>query len=116
MDTRSVTREDLMAMHAPEPPTSLEMDALRRLIQIAKGDTGQSRKVASFLLAWWNASTCGGFDLTDLWGVDTTIRKDMLDVLALVGRSQLYPHGLDLSLRADFEQILAAWRPGLVGR
>ena len=29
--------------------------ALERLIQIAQGDTGQSRIVANFLLAWWNA-------------------------------------------------------------
>jgi hypothetical protein len=44
--------------------------ALERLIRIANRDTGQSRRVASFLLAWWNAEECGGFDLTDLWGID----------------------------------------------
>jgi hypothetical protein len=38
--------------------------ALARLIKIAKGDTGQSRRVADFLLAWWNAGSCGSFDLT----------------------------------------------------
>lgn len=41
--------------------------AICRLVQIAKGDTGQNRGVANFLLAWWNAEECGGFDLTDLW-------------------------------------------------
>ena len=30
--------------------------ALDRLIGIAQRDTGQSRKVANFLLAWWNAN------------------------------------------------------------
>lgn len=30
-----------------------ERAALARLIKIAKGDTGQSRRVADFLLAWW---------------------------------------------------------------
>ena len=39
--------------------------ALERLIDIAQRDTGQSRRVADFLLAWWNAGECGGFDLTD---------------------------------------------------
>jgi hypothetical protein len=34
--------------------------ALERLIQVAQGDTGQSRIVANFLLAWWNAEECGG--------------------------------------------------------
>jgi hypothetical protein len=58
--------------------------ALERLIQIAEGDTGQSRIVANFLLAWWNAGECGGFDLTDVWGVDTSIAVDMLRVFALM--------------------------------
>ena len=29
-----------------------ETAALQRLIEIARGDTGQSRRVAAFLLAW----------------------------------------------------------------
>ena len=45
--------------------------ALERLIRIAQRDTGQSRMVAEFLLSWWNAANCGGFDLNTLWGVDT---------------------------------------------
>ena len=46
--------------------------------QIAKRDTGQSRRVANFLLAWHNAEENGGWDPTDLWGVDTAIAEDML--------------------------------------
>ena len=38
-----------------------EEAALNRLIAIAHNDTGQSRRVAGFLLAWWNADECGGF-------------------------------------------------------
>ena len=41
--------------------------ALERLIKIAQADTGQSQRTAEFLLSWWNAETCGGFDLTTLW-------------------------------------------------
>jgi hypothetical protein len=33
--------------------------ALDRLVAIAQSDTGQSRRVANFLLAWWNAGSCG---------------------------------------------------------
>src|SRR5450631_2390707 len=58
--------------------------ALERLIQVALGDTGQSRKVANFRLAWWNAEECGGFDLTDLWRVDTAIAADMVTVFSMV--------------------------------
>ncbi len=41
-----------------------EKAAFHRLVAIAQRDTGQSRRVADFLLAWWNAGECGGFDLT----------------------------------------------------
>jgi hypothetical protein len=50
-----------------------EKAALERLIAIAKRDTEQSRRVADFLLASWNSPNCGGFDLTNLWAVDTAI-------------------------------------------
>lgn len=54
-----------------------EAAVLSRLIRIAQGDTGQSRRIADFLLAWWNAGSCGGFDLTTLWGLDSDIAADM---------------------------------------
>ena len=34
-------------------------EALARLFEVAKRDTGQSRRVASFLLAWHNAEENG---------------------------------------------------------
>lgn len=58
---------------APEPIRPEELAALHRLIAAAKGDTGQSRKAANLLLAWWNAGACGGFDFTDLWGLDADL-------------------------------------------
>ena len=33
---------------------------------VAHGDTGQGRRVANCIFAWWNADVHGGFDLTDL--------------------------------------------------
>ena len=83
-------------------------DALERLIDIARGDTGQSRKVANFLLAWWNAEECGGFDLTDVWGVDQSIAADMLTVFALVAARRRYPDGMGYG--KQFETIVHAWR------
>lgn len=84
--------------------------ALERLMQIAQGDTGQSRIVANFLLAWWNAGECGGFDLTQVWGVDTSIAVDMLRVFALLAGCHQYPDAMGYSKR--FEAIVRAWRPG----
>ena len=88
--------------------TAEEQAALERLITIAKSDTGQSRRVANFLLAWWNATNNGGFDLTDLWAVDTAIADDMVTVIALVRRRHSYPDSFGYG--ADFEEIVGLWR------
>ena len=90
---------------------SAQRAALERLIAIARSDTGQSRRVAGFLLAWWNASECGGFDLTDLWGVDRSIAADMLTVFALLIECRDYPDSL--GYRKQFEAIVHFWRPAL---
>ncbi|MGE4339703.1 MAG: hypothetical protein AB7E55_27630 [Pigmentiphaga sp.] len=88
------------------------VEALKRLVKIAHGDTGQSRLVANFLLAWWNAGSCGGFDLTDLWGVDRAIANDMIAVIVLIASRHDYPDVY--GLRTDFERMVAEWRPELL--
>ena len=85
--------------------------ALERLLEIAKRDTGQSRRVASFLLAWWNAEECGGFDLTDFWNVDAEIVRDMISVLELVVAQRKYPDTFGYG--KDFEYLVKLWRPAL---
>ena len=81
--------------------------ALERLLQIADGSSGQSRVVADFLLAWWNAEECGGFDLTKLWSVDTLIAADMLAVVSLIARVHQYPDTLGYA--TQFGQLFRAW-------
>ena len=104
--------EDLLAQ--PRPATNEELAALRRLVRIAQSDTGQSVRCANFLLAWWNAGSCGGFDLTDLWAVDTAIARDMLAVAGLVARHRNYP---DVYLDRDtFVGLVATWRPQLMDK
>jgi len=90
------------------------MAALNRLIEIAKRDTGQSARVANFLLAWWNATSCGGFDLADLWSVDKEIYDDMSSVIALVRRSRSYPDTLTTPVHEAFKELVKIWRPQLV--
>ena len=108
----TISYEELRARFPqPAPASEAELEALRRLLDIARHDTGQSRRVASFLLAWWNAQSCGGFDLTDLWAVDEAIAKDMLIVLGLIARVHEYPPAL--GFESEFKQILRAWRPQL---
>ena len=58
-----------------------------RLLRIARGDTHQSRRVANFILAWWNADSLGGFDVV---AVDATIGPDIATVFDWVaGRSDV---------------------------
>jgi hypothetical protein len=45
--------------------TITQKSAVDRLVEIANGDTGQWRIVADFLLDWWNAVECGGFNLAN---------------------------------------------------
>lgn len=83
--------------------------ALQRLVQIAKRDTGQSRRVASFLLAWWNAASFGSFDPTDLWALDDGIVADIFLVLQLISKNTgKYPDAFELS--DEFEAIIAQHR------
>lgn len=65
-------------------------EALARLITIAKRNTGQSKRVADFLLSWWNSTSGGGFDLTDFWSVDEEIADDMLAVIGLIRQTRAY--------------------------
>jgi hypothetical protein len=91
--------------------TNQQKLALERLIIIAHSDTGQSRIIANFLLAWWNAAECGGFDLTDLWGLDEPIRVDMVVLFIMLAGHQHYPDTLGYT--RDFGRIIDQWRPEL---
>ena len=91
--------------------TTDQKAALERLIAIAQSDTGQARRVADFLLAWWNAGECGGFDLTNLWGVDASIAEDMGIVFGYVARANAYPDALGFNVQ--FQSIVRGWRPEL---
>lgn len=107
----SAKRELRIALSRPMPIQQEEEQALRRLIAIAQSDTGQSSRCANFLLAWWNATSCGGFDLTDLWSVDRAIAQDMITVTGLIARLHNYPDAY--GLRDEFEQLVRDWRPQL---
>lgn len=88
--------------------TTEDLAALARLVKIALSNTGQSRRVANFLLAWWNATDNGGFDLVDLWNVDLEIAQDMLRIFALIANRRYYAdhYGFD----AEFRQMVTQWR------
>lgn len=86
-----------------------ELDALARLVRIAMGDTGQSSRVANFLLAWYNATENGGWDPADLWTVDGEIANDMVTVIRLI-RQRRGKHPDDLGFRREIGRIWELWR------
>ena len=85
--------------------------ALERLIHIAQRHSGQSRRVASFLLSWWNAEQCGSFDPTEMWGVDRGVAIDMVTVFAYVALHGHYPD--TLGYEQPFAALVRQWRPEL---
>ena len=94
-----------------KPIPQRERAAIERLLAIAQRDTGQSRRVANFLLSWWNAEECGGFDLTDAWGVDREIAADMATVFAYLVLHSHYPDTLGYG--HEFAALVRAWRAWL---
>ncbi|OAE56610.1 hypothetical protein A7J67_08165 [Achromobacter xylosoxidans] len=88
-------------------------DALARLVNIAMSDTSQSRRVANFLLSWWNATSCGGFDLAEFWSIDAEIADDMLLVIGLIRQTRAYPEILGTEIHGQFKALVALWRPAL---
>lgn len=83
--------------------------ALEKLLNVAHEDTGQGRRVANFLLAWWNADVHGGFDLTDLANVDPHVAEDMATIFTFLAREETLVYPTDD--RAEVETIIGRWRP-----
>lgn len=85
--------------------------ALDRLFNLAASDTGQARRAANFLLAWWNGADRGGFDLADLFGVDRAVAVDMATVFDFLGQhgGAIYP---DAFGNGDaMAELVERWRP-----
>ena len=60
-------------------------------------------------MAWRNAGDLGGFDLTDLWGLDGALRDDMILVFTFIAHHQVYPS--EYSFRSEIEEVIRLWRP-----
>lgn len=88
--------------------------AFERLLDLARSDTGQARRAANFILAWWNAESLGGFDIADLFAQDAAIATDMATVFAWIAHrsNAVYPD----EYRSEIEGIIEAWRPEVWAR
>ena len=83
--------------------------ALTRLIRLAKNPgpaaSGQTKLVADFLLAWWNARRDGGWDPTDLWVLDAETRADIVILIGWIAVNRSY-----LGCSDDMREIWRLWR------
>jgi len=99
--------QSLFAAERSAPPLRA-YEALGRLVQVARQDSGKACRVANFLVAWHTAEESGGGDPVDLWSVDAAIADDMLLVLQLIRESHRYPG--DLGFQPEVEAIRRIWR------
>lgn len=83
-------------------------EALRRLIPVALGNSGQSRRVASLLLGCYNG-TRFPFDLTNLRSLDYTLMEDCLAVLRMDANCYQEVHTYFENGSALFEQLARDW-------
>lgn len=82
--------------------------ALRRLLPVAQSDTGQSRRVARFLLALYNGPRFP-FDLSDLRGLDYAIHADCIALLLADHVPEGEIHCYIDGGREVFEGLAASW-------
>lgn len=85
-------------------------EALIRLFDVAERDTGQSRVVADFLLAWWNAHEHGGFDVAGLFSLDTGVARDIASVVTHLSRCPSAVYADAFGHRERMARVIAAWR------
>ncbi|VVE56750.1 hypothetical protein PAQ31011_05138 [Pandoraea aquatica] len=85
------------------------LPALKRLFDIAHGNSGQCRKVAAFLLGLYNGQRFP-FDMTDLRSVDQEIFEDMLLVLRMDSCPRAEVHTYFANGGRAFEQLANDWQ------
>lgn len=85
--------------------------ALTRLLPVAMSDTGQARRVADFLMAWWNGPDLGHFQIADMFGLDLTIAADITTVIGFLGQNDRGAIYIDsLGFAEEMQDIIALWR------
>lgn len=88
--------------HAMYPDELAGEPALRRLVAIARNDSGQAQRVRRLLLGLYNGEAFP-FDLTDLRTLDREIVRDVLYVLAMDSQPRVEIH------MREGAEIVATW-------
>lgn len=89
--------------------------ALKRLIAVAQGNSGQSRICANFLLSLNDCSTFN-FKLIELRNLDMHLWEDCMLVLKLDQRPRAEIHYLIENGHSIWEQLQSTWKAQLFSR
>ena len=94
---------------AERPAIELEGEAaLRRLFNVAQGDSGQCRYIARFLLGLYNGQRFP-FDLTDLRAIDAELFDDCVALLKMDSQPRQEVHCYFEDGGRKFEQLAKEW-------
>ena len=85
-----------------------EQEAIGLLLDIADSHRPDARQAANFMLSWWNAGACGGFDLQDLRQMGSRQGEQVAEVLDLIWEVGCGPEHLGYS--SDFKDLVEKWR------
>ena len=91
------------------------VESLKHLYRIAQGDSGQCRRVASFLAGLYNG-TRFPFDLTNFRGLDGELFEHCMAVLRLDSRPQQEVHMYFEDGGRKWEEMILNWGFGKVRR
>lgn len=106
----------LSALTAPDaaPPrvgATEAQAALARLFPLAMSDTGQARRVATFLMACWNAPELGAFDPADLFALDRAIARDIAAIVAFFAEQDAAVYFDQLGFSEQMVAVIRHWKP-----
>ena len=87
---------------------SAEQQAIDSLFDIANSHRPDARQAANFMLAWWNAAACGGFDLQDLRQMGPRLGESVAEIMDMIWQVGCGPEHLGYS--NDFKELVAKWR------
>jgi hypothetical protein len=102
-------REELAARDGMRPQIQADgIEALKRLLPIARGDTGQSGVIARFLLNLYNGNRFP-FDMTDFRRLDYELFDDCVAVLKMDFQPRQEVHAYFTNGSAIWEQMAKDW-------
>ena len=86
--------------------------AAKKLFALALENHGASKKAANFILSWCNAYGFGGFDFTELWGLDEENQRAVFVVIIFLTTQHSYFE--QYGFRRDVNKVIRKWRGHLL--